>query len=174
MSDRIYTGIGSRQTPETVLAWMFDLGRRLGEAGWTLRSGAAFGADSSFEAGCDAARGRKEIFLPWRRFNNHVTGYIMPEEMDPRLIQIARRTHPVWDKLSSGVRKLHARNVFQVLGKDLETPSRFLVCWTPGGNGGGGTGQAIRLARESSVPIFDLANPTSLAEVRERFLSVAT
>jgi hypothetical protein len=54
-------GIGLRSTPQTVLD---DAGAmKLGKEGWVLRSGAARGADSAFEAGADAAHGGKEIHL---------------------------------------------------------------------------------------------------------------
>ena len=34
----------------------------------------------------------------------------------------------------------------QVLGLDLKTPSKFLICWTPEGKEKGGTATAIKLA----------------------------
>jgi hypothetical protein len=49
-----------------------------------------------------------------------------------------------------------ARNSFQVLGEDLETPATCVICWTPGGKGDGGTGQALRIARHYDVPIIDI------------------
>ena len=59
----IYAGIGSRETPEGVLLKMekiaFYLAHRYDA---TLRSGGAIGADIAFEAGCDSANGKKEIF----------------------------------------------------------------------------------------------------------------
>ena len=53
---------------------------------------------------------------------------------------------------------MHIRNVAQVLGNDLKDHSRFVVCWTKGGLGQGGTGQAIRIARKFCVPVFDLGS----------------
>ncbi|HRY03076.1 MAG TPA: hypothetical protein P5256_08115, partial [Beijerinckiaceae bacterium] len=41
----------------------------------------------------------------------------------------------------------------------------FVICWTKDARGGGGTGQAIRLARAHGVPVFDLADPQTLASV---------
>lgn len=58
-----YAGIGSRNTPNGTLNIMDRLGAFLAREGWILRSGGARGADSSFEAGCDSASGRKEIFF---------------------------------------------------------------------------------------------------------------
>jgi len=62
------------------------------------------------------------------------------------------------------VRKLHARNCFQVLGAGLTTPSRFVVCWTPDGaeteqersRETGGTATAIVLAARRGIPVINL------------------
>ena len=51
-----YAGVGSRSTPAEVLHWMESIGRGMARAGMVLRSGAARGADSAFERGCDRAR----------------------------------------------------------------------------------------------------------------------
>lgn len=63
-----YAGIGSRETPKSILEFFEYLGELLAKKGFTLRSGAAKGADSAFEKGCDRVSGLKEIFLPWRGF----------------------------------------------------------------------------------------------------------
>ncbi len=55
----LYAGVGSRLTPMPILGLMRKLGFRLAELGYTLRSGAADGADAAFEAGCDEAGGSK-------------------------------------------------------------------------------------------------------------------
>jgi len=47
----IYTGIGSRTAPESILRIIKKTGYILGSAGFTLRSGHAEGPDASFEAG---------------------------------------------------------------------------------------------------------------------------
>jgi hypothetical protein len=131
---------------------------------YILRSGGADGADSAFEAGCDLARGSKEIYLPWKGFNNN------PSELytqHPKAFEIAAKFHPSWDKLKDSVKKLMARNVHQVLGNDLGSPVEFVVCWTPNGLGGGGTGQALRLAKSLDIKIFDLGKKETILELRE-------
>jgi predicted Rossmann fold nucleotide-binding protein DprA/Smf involved in DNA uptake len=66
-----YSGIGSRRTPENIQELMVKLGHYLAGRGWVLRSGGAEGADTAFEKGCDQVHGRKEIFLPWKGYNNN-------------------------------------------------------------------------------------------------------
>ena len=66
----------------------------------------------------------------------------------------------MWYKLTPAVRKLHARNVYQILGKPVSAGqvSSFVVCYTPRGSGSGGTGQALRIAKAYNIPIFDYGN----------------
>jgi hypothetical protein len=35
----------------------------------------------------------------------------------------------------------------------------MVICWTSRGLGGGGTGQAIRIAKAHKIPVFDLGKP---------------
>lgn len=151
--NKIYTGVGSRDTPEHILRIMHDLGHELSNKGYILRSGGASGADSAFESGCDSVNGLKEIYLPWRGFNNNQSKlYTVTREA----FQLASTIHPAWDKLSWGAKKLHARNVFQCIGIDLNKSSDFLICWTKYGAKIGGTRTAIVLAEKYSIPIFNL------------------
>lgn len=156
-----YTGIGSRRTPEDICDLMTKTARYLYFKGYTLRSGGAIGADSAFEIG---AGEKKEIFLPWKGFNDNTSElYNIPEEA----YKIAAKFHPVWDNLKDYVKQVHARNSCQVLGKDLKTPSDFVICWTPKAKMKGGTAQAIRIAIAYDIPVFNLANE----EDKKRILS---
>lgn len=149
---RHYTGIGSRKTPKEVLDLFVVLAEYLAKKGYVLRSGAAPGADSAFETGCDKANGLKEIYLPWANFENSKSPLVVKDE---KAFKIAKYFHPHWKNLSYGAKKLHARNVHQVLGLNLKTPSDFIICWTKNGTGSGGTGQALRIARYYNIPVFD-------------------
>lgn len=149
-----YTGIGSRNTPDDVLTLFTNIGKWLGENNFILRSGAADGADSAFEAGCDMAAGKKEIFLPWKNFNHSSSTFVV--KPNDKLASItAANHHPSWENLSDGARKLQTRNVYQVLGYDLQTPTSLVICYTPNGSASGGTGQAIRIAKYYDIPVLD-------------------
>lgn len=158
----IYTGIGSRKTPDDILERMRAYGSAFAKLGFTLRSGAAEGADKAFETGCLSAGGKKEIFLPWQKFNDHISPFY---KITPEALKLAERVYGQgWQYLSQGAKKLMARNCYQVLGVNLDTPSDFVVCWTPDGcvnkeqrtRRTGGTGQAIALADEYGIPVFNL------------------
>ena len=149
---KYYAGIGSRETPEVILSLMTQMAHHLARNGYILRSGGAQGADKAFEVGCDLAKGDKEIYLPWRKFQESDSKLVVQED---RAYEIAEKFHPYWHNLSQGAKKLQARNSHQVLGADLKTPSEFVICYTKGGKGAGGTGQAVRIASAYGIPVFD-------------------
>lgn len=156
----IYAGIGSRETPAPVLVQMTQLACELADK-WTLRSGHAEGADMAFEEGCIAARGKKEIFLPWYGFNgapNHHPDYLRPAATED-LAEFASSFHPAWNKCSDPAKLMHMRNCCQILGLYGDSAVSMVICWTPHGKRGGGTGQALRIAEHFHIPIFDLALP---------------
>jgi hypothetical protein len=127
---------------------MTKIAEKLQSVGYILRSGGAQGADSAFAAGAGKFVGI------WR-----------PEHSTQQSEEIAACYHPVWNKLTPYVKKLHGRNAFQVLGADLKTPSEFLICWTPDGCIShatrsvttGGTGTAISIASAHGIPVSNLA-----------------
>lgn len=137
--------MGLGKPPQPILERFIRLGKYLQNKGFVLRSGAA---DGAFEQEVSY----KHIFLPWPSYNNHTSNFY---NIDERCYQIASEIHPYWSGLKDSVRKLHARNVFQCLGPNLDTPSQFLVCWTENGETKGGTATAIRLAEKFNIPIFN-------------------
>ncbi len=174
-ASRIYAGIGSRQTPATVLDTMARIGRAMARHGWTLRSGAADGADTAFEAGAEQERGARQIWLPWPRFNGRTAdGAATRVGINNQANRdLARQSHPAWHVLRDAVQKLMVRTVHQVLGPEpgSSPPSDVVICWTPDGAGEGGTGMAIRLAERHGIPVVDLG--TRELPRLERSLGVA-
>jgi len=155
-----YTGIGSRETPANILEQMENIAYLLAKRGYILRSGGADGADSAFEKGCDQANGQKDIYIPWKNFNNRGWGAdagIIPDLEAAK--EIVMRTHPASHRLSKGAMKLHSRNPYQILGEGLANPSAFVVCYTKNGELAGGTATAIRLAQEHGIPVFNIGGP---------------
>lgn len=165
--NKIYAGIGSRKTPPEVCEVMRHLAGRLGCVGWTLRSGRAEGADSAFEAGARCVNGTCEIFLPEDlrplsvRVNDKVQNWSYMDEVTGSTIGakvIARLLHPNGKNLNPQALELHARNTYQIIGQDMNTPVDLVICWTEGGRGEGGTGQALRLAKMLNIPIIDFGS----------------
>ena len=162
-----YAGIGSRRVPSDIVLKMEKFAMEFAALDFTLRSGGADGSDAAFERGCDRLNGKKEIYLPWKGFNNS----------DSELYDCYGKMHttsaklvygPRWNEISDAVKKLMTRNTAQVMGlDDLDVAySEFVVCWTPDGcetaakrnRNTGGTGQAIALADELGIPVFNMAN----------------
>lgn len=158
---KFYAGIGSRSCPPEILSEMNALAQLCARAGYILRSGGADGADTAFEQGCDAVSGQKEIFLPWKNFNKNTSPLF---EIPERVYELAAKYHPAWKILPNAVRKLIARNGQQILGKNLDSPVEFVICFTHDGctkgeertKDTGGTGQAIEIASAHNVPVFNL------------------
>lgn len=171
-----YTGVGSRETPSDILEVMESVGYALASQGWTLRSGGAVGADQAFERGMFRFAGYDgpyewtpaELFLPWAGYEDHHKFThgglnILPSDIhlgiERQAEKIAESIHPAWEACKQGARKMHTRNVFQVLGKDLVTPSKMLIAWTKVdklGNPKGGTATAINLAKANGIQTFNL------------------
>lgn len=172
---KYYAGIGSRSTPADVLLTMQKLSRRLESEGWVLRSGGAAGADSAFESGVRDSD-NKQIFLPSRYFNGR-------SDNDPGMVnssslpswegalETVDKFHPAPGNLTDFARKLMARNAMQVLGSDLETPSSFILCYTPRGEVTGGTGQALRMAQNYQIPVVNLGSSSTYESLSEWLLT---
>jgi hypothetical protein len=166
MTERIYTGIGSRETPTEVLNLMFDMAVKLASHGWVVRTGGAPGADDAFAKGARLWDGANstEIYLPWEGFNGWNRWDVALKEPTSQALDLAAEFHPAWGNVKHGGRKLHGRNMHQILGQDVLNPILpvFVVCWTQGGQLKGGTAQALRVAKHFNVPILNLGKPGML------------
>ena len=172
---KYWTGVGSRETPAVILDLMQEIAFKLACDGYVLRSGGADGADLAFQKGWE--RGKRltpaEIFIPWDGFNGFSHGqygvvYTLNKMTNSQQAErIASEIHPVWDRLSRGAKALHTRNIYQVLGKALNKPSDFLICYAQPTKTGvkGGTNTAVQIALQHNVPVFNLWN----RDVVERF-----
>lgn len=152
---RFYAGIGSRETPQNILLLMAWIGEKLSQRGYVLRSGGAQGADKFFAS--EVSEHLKEIFIPWKGFQEEINGIVsidLPTYEQAK--KIAESFHPAWERCSSGAKKLLTRNVYQILGRRLNEPVDFIICWTKDGKASGGTGQAIRIAENINIPVYNL------------------
>ncbi|MFW6243324.1 MAG: hypothetical protein ACOC2W_04115 [bacterium] len=164
---KFYTGIGSRKVPYNIMNIMTIIATKLSERDYILRSGGANGSDNAFEK--EVINNNKDIYLPSSYFNgrksNMINYYDVTQFNNYNIAyDIALKNHPNFNVLSPFVKKLMTRNTYQILGKDLETLSDFVICWTPDGCSHhnerrlstGGTGQAISIASKHNIQIFNL------------------
>ena len=166
METLVYAGIGARATPAGVLSDMTVMAGWLARTGWHLSSGGADGADSAFARGAPA--GQRTIWLPWRGYNGHrgPDCRVLSEVAMIAGMDVAAGLHPAWERCSTAVRKLHARNAAVVTGGNLDRPVDAVICWSEQGAITGGTGMAIRIAEARGIPVFNLGSmsPRSVCE----------
>ena len=166
-----YAGISSRETPHNVLAVMSKTAILLANDGYGLRTGACVGADQAFANGAASVMGFITLLLPWGSYEKEWVKYISSSGTDLHVIPFSpshhitaaksvEQYHPTAAKLKSSVVALHARNYMILL--DEEEPVEFVVCWTPNGAVTGGTGQAIRIAEDKGIKVYNLGNPKTL------------
>ena len=161
-----YGGIGSRDTPIPIIYKMSYIAKRLEHQFFILYTGGAEGADTAFLAGTQFFK----IFLPAKIHNfrtanrQDVFDCSNLDNWDKALDTITKY-HPNPKALSPFAKNLMSRNAYCVLGEDLQNPVDFVLCWTPNAKLVGGTAQGMRIAIDYNIPIFNLADPQTLADV---------
>jgi len=146
---KYYAGIGSRSTPPHILEYMTKAAGHLEKMGYILRSGGAEGADKAFENGV-------KDFL-----NKEI---LRPKHSNSSAELLASTIHPMWSACNEYARGLHGRNCQIILGKNLDTPVEFVICWTLDGIQRGGTRTGLVLASQRGIPTFNLANPDEIEQ----------
>lgn len=161
-----YSGIGPRQTPVPLLVKMSYIAKRLEHQLFILYTGGAEGADTAFLAGTQFFK----VFLPSRihgiRTANRqdiIDCTTLDNWVDA--LKTIDKYHPAPQYLGPFARKLMARNSYCVLGEDLQSPVDFVLTWTPNCALVGGTAQGLRIAMDYNIPIFNLADEETFADV---------
>jgi len=152
---KFYTGIGAKRSPKFILLKMKRISRKLDKKGYTLRSGAAKGADSYFESGSS----RKEIFLPFKGFNDNKSKLY---DIDDEYFKISSLYAKDFEKETYEEQCFIARDTQQVINNGIK--SDFVICWTRDNATNanykrkrtGGTWYAIALASYLDIPVINL------------------
>lgn len=172
-----YTGIGSRETPIDTQHLMTEIAMRLRAEGWTLRTGSVSRADKSYQI---AAGENKEIYVPWDNFNSSQTGISSLTEESSRmahdiwkfrekkgLVPTEGSISGKWEELHPGTKAMLAKAMCMLLGRNLNTPSDMVICWTPGAKIVGISSHVICLAIFKHIPVFNLAEYETEIVIRE-------
>ncbi len=164
-----YAGIGLRETPFDIQVLMFKIARAIPAK---LHSGGAPGADHAFEKGAVSNSNKAVIYLPWNNFCNKTIGIKGNIEYtvlkDSKAAELAANVHPNWNACSKGAKMLHARNSYQVLGSNLNTPVNLVICWTKDGKLTGGTAQALRIAKMYNIPVINFGEKEYNSDMFDR------
>lgn len=159
------TFVGSREASGEELIKYGILASEYAKRGYTLRSGNAEGFDQIIN---NAPEQQREIYLPYASFGPKCSGNkLIPSTFSNyhQAVEIVKKLHPN-KHLNNMQMQYLARDVYQVLGEDLQTPSEVLYCWTKDGAetieeltpATGGTAMAIRVALYYHIPIINLKN----------------
>ena len=168
---KYYAGIGHRTIPDSVYDQMTTIAKAMRKKLYILRSGGAKGSDTAFQLGAGADT---EIYLPWNGFNGmddkkgiHINGSSLYNFDKAKYI--ASMHHPAWDKCDDTDKKFHGRNVYQILGFNLDDPVDVVICFAkPTGmyTVAGGTGTAVSIARQHGVPVYNLWYEKDLIDLK--------
>lgn len=176
-----YAAVGSREAPADICKIIYRLGKILCDKGWHGMSGEAPGCDYFFHAGAKTSKHYKHVgftaIIPWQGFESQggLRVYARPGNNIITLAQTGWERRAYWigigargtdAGLGRGGIALHSRNALQVLGENMQTKVRMLICYAkPVGKTGkvkGGTNTAVVLAIHYKIPIINLAIPEGL------------
>lgn len=172
---KIVAGIGTRHPPtddadlnETMRVFCYFAVKM----GWHLRSGAAIGMDSWFERLWD---NNKEIFIAKERISGKTHGVdganFVEGPQEVAAFNIMKKIHPAGPRLKGIAKAMHTRNIFQILGEDLNTPADLIVYYAKFDDEGkeitGGTRTAVVLGKQRGINEFNLILPDERTRLLE-------
>lgn len=162
--------VGSREGPtEQDFKTIKEAGRLITEAGFGISSGDAIGTDRAFHEGCMESVNYHKlnhriyvVDFNGNRYNRakHYGHFIDASKLEMRdeAIRLVQSVVPHFNYIKPYSQDLHTRNVYQILGSDLQTPVKALIYWAPPkGNLDdeivkGGTNTALQLAKRYNIP----------------------
>lgn len=155
----IFTGIGARTIPSNIFSLLCSIGILLRNNNWVCRTGTARGSDMAFRASYEARPANLEVYATEDILHNKYGNADLAK-------RIVRNYHPCYDEIKYDFcQALLARNVYQILGSDLNTPSEIVFCYTENGLVQGGSSIVLRIAQHYGIPIVNLGNPKHLKAI---------
>lgn len=173
MSNFVWTGVGSRIVPTIIADYQAMVGGMMAELGGQLRTGDAFGSDENFLRGYNEAIFNMSYMPPaevyYTRLANRrglvhdpARGYFEAEQYESfeKAKRIAEKARGSFQNLKDWGIALHTRNVYQVLGTELDKRSWLCILYAePAGKKGrvkGGTNTALQVAKRFNVPTVNI------------------
>ena len=167
----IFTIIGNRDAPVYERDKYVPIVKFLLHAGHIGRSGGAVCMDDVLTQAVKEllAEGnsdiKAEIYLPKKYFNGLASGDLNGRVMNasefsnlPEATELASKLHAAWYYCDAWSRSLHSRNMYEIKGKDLNTPADFVLTYAKTNRNGAimrGTATAAALATSLNIPIFN-------------------
>lgn len=169
-----YIGIGDKTTPPAIIDRIKEIGSKLSDKGYILRTPGFTDAEKAFESSTE----NKEIYLPWKKASTEGLNIDDKDKVfrySKDIPEIARKIVPVYENLPIAPKAMIDRDIAMVLGKDLRSPVKFVLCWTPDGAEKlsektmktGFIGTIITLCTIVKIPVFNLYKAD--AEIKLKF-----
>lgn len=170
-----YTGVGSREISQEEHSTIISISEALASTcKWTLRSGGAVGSDEAFQTGAVKSPDRlvrTQVWLPWSSFRKDFqectpwdSYEVLSEEEFMRARDFYLQTGIIswFDNMTSAAQRLHARNFYQVVGKDHEEVSKMCIYCADEENREvkGGTRSTVMVARAFKIPTYNIRIPS--------------
>lgn len=162
-----YAGVGSENVPSEYHELIKQFAIILSQNNYILRCGGEIGTSDLFEIGCDSVNGKKEVYLPWKKFNNKSSKRIV--RMHEAFV-IAKNNYPNWSSLTPGMKKQLARNVHKVLGGNLKFPSSFILCFHTTKEYDLNVSHVLNIANSYNIPIFNIGDYDNLNYCIDSFI----
>ena len=165
---KAYAFIANKEAPADIIALAGKIAKRLDEMGYTTRTGGTEGLEDSVEA----AVSKVEVYIPWKDFNQKASKF---NRNDKSAADLVKPFHPTFDTLKPAIQAIVARNVHIILGKNLQSPVGFVVCWSADGvehakdktAKTGFVGIPIAIASSLKIPVFNLKNADALERMKQ-------
>jgi len=165
---KIYTGIGARNPKIAVQEIIKHISATLAKKDYILYSGGTPGCQTCFEKGCDENYGMKNIFTPWKGYNNSSSPLV---SWGRKLTSVSLPSVTKWEQMAPEIRYIHIRNVQMLLGYNLDKPTKFVISWFPYLSYEYGT--IMEYAKHFNIPVFNIFIATDLKYFLDHILSKA-
>ena len=158
-----YSGIGTRETTPKEEERILKISEKLSKS-FVLYSGNASGSDRKFQEGCN---GNCVLFLPWASFDSDKYDFTKALDVfdlgkSPEGMASVEKFHPNGKNMKYTHKLLMSRNYHQIMGYKQYPRVSFVVCCASEddeGNVLGGTGQAVRIAKNIGIPVINIRVP---------------
>lgn len=164
-----YLAIGNQDTPPEIVRQLADIAGRLKDAGYTARTTGKGAAD---EGVMITAGDKCEVHIPWKKFDGIDSKF---NKVLPEALEMVKQYHGAFDSQKDSIKTIIGRGAHLVLGQDLRSPVRFVVCWSQDGlenakdrsAKSGYIGIPVSIASSMKIPVFNLKNPDALRRLNE-------
>lgn len=156
MKRKIVTLIGTREPLFEYHDLMVRIGKAFSDKGYIARSGGAIGSDSLFLKEYDPS-----LTIVYRNDDREGCINVKNHNNYYEFELLASRVNTHWEFMPVNHKELHARNIPQIMGLNLNTYSDLVIfCANENYRGqvSGGTATAVKTARRLNIPTINIMN----------------